>query len=224
MRVCTPFPLLIPSPPTTMSPSKYNPADLKPTGKRFKSVDELMPDNDFPAEVVRESQENERQRRVTLQLARMRTRAGVTQEQIAERLGLTQSAVSKLENGIDDEVTLRHLRAYAEATGQRADLSVGKPPNHVQAIKFHALQVRRHMMELAKLAHRDAELERGIHAFYEEALVNILDILSECQNAMPNGDAIQMRLEVTETPGAVVKAAKAEKPGKKKTTKAMALD
>ncbi len=207
-----------------MSNRKYDANNLKPTGKRFSSVDELMPDSDFPPEVVQEVRENARQRRVTLQLARMRTRAGVTQEQMAERLGLTQSAVSKLENGSDDEVTLRHLRAYAEATGQRVDLSVGKPPNHVQAIKFHVLQVRRHMMELAKLAHRDAELERGIHAFYEEALVNILDILSECQNAMPNGDAIQMRFEVTETPGAMVKTAKAEKPGKRKATKALALD
>jgi predicted transcriptional regulator len=40
----------------------------------------------------------------------------ITQEQVAERMGITQSQVSKLE-AAEDAIEVRTLRAYAEALG-----------------------------------------------------------------------------------------------------------
>ncbi|MDP2955852.1 MAG: helix-turn-helix transcriptional regulator [Longimicrobiales bacterium] len=54
-------------------------------------------------------------------LAQARARAGLTQSQVAERLGISQSDVSKLERRAD--VRLSTLRAYASAIG--ASLHVG---------------------------------------------------------------------------------------------------
>lgn len=192
-----------------MSTPKNDPKELKSTGKRYNSVEDLLPDSAFPVEVVKDAREHERQSRLTHQLALMRTKAGITQAQMAEHLEITQGAVSKLENGKDDDVTVKHLRIYAKATAQRIGLSVGKPLNHVESIKFHALQVRSHMKELAKLAHNDEELEKGIQAFFGEAFFNILDILSECQNSMPNGDSIQVRFEIQEPKNRLTCTAKA---------------
>lgn len=55
-------------------------------------------------------------------LAEARTRAGLTQTQVAERLGVGQSDVSKLERRSD--VRLSTLRAYAAAIGARLHVTI----------------------------------------------------------------------------------------------------
>lgn len=55
-------------------------------------------------------------------LPRLRRRAGLTQEAVASRLGISQSDTSKLERRGD--VRLSTLRAYVEATGGRLLLTV----------------------------------------------------------------------------------------------------
>lgn len=102
-----------------MNARPYSPTDLEPTGKRFRSVDEWMPDSDFPEAVLCEAREHESRRRMTLDLARMRTRAGVSLAEMASLLNLSPSEVLKLENGDDTALTARHLNAYETATGLR---------------------------------------------------------------------------------------------------------
>lgn len=182
-----------------MSDYKKDRTPAKATGRRFKSVDDLMAGLEMPAEIVEDVRNISNARQLVLKLSTMRTAAGITQTEMAKRLGCTQGAVSKLENGLDDDVTVKHLRAYAEATKMNVGFAVGRPPNHVEAIKLHALGMRSHMKALAKLAQNDAQIEQGIQAFFGEALFNILDILSECQQDMPNGHEIQLRMEVMDS-------------------------
>ena len=52
-----------------------------------------------------------------LQLAEARQNAGLTQEQVAERLGMTQSQVSRMEKRGYDRYTLNSLRRYIQALG-----------------------------------------------------------------------------------------------------------
>lgn len=58
----------------------------------------------------------------TTTLADARTRAGLTQTQVAERLGVGQSDISKLERRSD--VRLSTLRAYAAAIGGRLHVTI----------------------------------------------------------------------------------------------------
>ncbi|HET6342963.1 MAG TPA: helix-turn-helix transcriptional regulator [Gemmatimonadota bacterium] len=58
-------------------------------------------------------------------LAEARARAGLTQVQVAERLGIGQSDVSKLERRGD--VRLSTLRAYARAIGARLQVGIQGP-------------------------------------------------------------------------------------------------
>lgn len=58
-------------------------------------------------------------------LADIRLRAGLTQTQVAERMGISQSDVSKLERRTDVRVST--LRSYARALGARLELSVRLP-------------------------------------------------------------------------------------------------
>lgn len=58
-------------------------------------------------------------------LAQARARAGLTQSQVAERLGVSQSDVSKLERRAD--VRLSTLYAYARAIGARLHIGLQGP-------------------------------------------------------------------------------------------------
>jgi DNA-binding XRE family transcriptional regulator len=51
------------------------------------------------------------------QLLRARTRAGLTQEAIAERMKTTKSAVCRLEGGMRHAPSISTLRRYANAVG-----------------------------------------------------------------------------------------------------------
>ncbi len=112
---------------------------------------------------------------------------------------MTQSAISKLEAGKDSEVTVRHISRYAKATGERIGLWFGKPLSHVQSVKNHAMAIKDHLSALAKLAHRDEELHTAIQAFFGEAFFNMLTILAECQEKMPNTEEVEISVVITES-------------------------
>ena len=63
---------------------------------------------------------------VIRQLLRARTRAGLTQDAVAERMGTTKSAISRLEAAGKHAPSLTTLRRYAQAVG--CDLQVRLVP------------------------------------------------------------------------------------------------
>ena len=54
---------------------------------------------------------------VVHQLLKARTRAGLTQDAVAERMGTTKSAISRLEGAGKHTPSLSTLRRYAQAVG-----------------------------------------------------------------------------------------------------------
>ena len=125
----------------------------------------------------------------------MRTRAGLTQAQIAERIGCTQSRISKLEGSVDRDLSLGEIFDYVKATGSQISIGIGKPLTHVQSVKAHAAGIRKHLRSLADLAKKHDELESEIQAFFGEAFFNLLHILSECQGALER-ERVEPELEV----------------------------
>lgn len=180
----------------------------KTTTGRYSTVEELMGASGVSAETQKTLAEMRGESHLTSELAVMRTAAGITQEKMAEKLDCTQSCISKLESGADDDVTLKQLRVYAETTGQWLALGVGRPPNHVEAIKLNAKGIHDHLQALARIAHQGQDLEAGIQRFYNEALVNILSIIAKCQGEMPNGVNYDFTLEVSGAPMGALKTRK----------------
>src|SRR5882724_11056357 len=95
-------------------------AATKASGRRYSSVDELMRIEGFSQEIHAKVSEIEAATKVVEQLTLLRQMAGLTQEQMAPLLGFTsQGAVSKLESGQDEEITIGQIRKYVEASGER---------------------------------------------------------------------------------------------------------
>ncbi len=57
------------------------------------------------------------------ELIRARIRAGLTQQQVAEKMGTRQSTVARLESG-STMPSLRSLQRYAHATGSKVKISL----------------------------------------------------------------------------------------------------
>jgi predicted transcriptional regulator len=58
------------------------------------------------------------------ELLKARTRAKLTQAQVAHRMGTSQSAVARLESG--RAPSLASLRKYAKATGSKVEIKLSK--------------------------------------------------------------------------------------------------
>jgi transcriptional regulator with XRE-family HTH domain len=174
-------------------------SDTGPSGRRYNSVDEMLRGEHTPAEISKGVRKLGEETRFTRMLAALRVKAGLTQEQIGEKMepALTQSAISKLESGRDEELTIADIRNYSKALNERIGLLFGPPLNHVEAIKAHALAMRERMMGLAKLAHEDGQIEKEVQAFFGEAFFNILTILATCQQEMPkNKNDFEFKIEL----------------------------
>jgi prepilin-type processing-associated H-X9-DG protein/prepilin-type N-terminal cleavage/methylation domain-containing protein len=89
-----------------------------PTERRYGSVEELLARESVANDVTKKFQELNEETLIVQNLIQMRKAAGLTQEKMAERLGKNQSAISKLESGSDDELTLKELYDYVSATDQ----------------------------------------------------------------------------------------------------------
>lgn len=69
---------------------------------------------------------------VIQQLLRARTRAGLTQDVVAERMGTTKSAVSRLETAGKHAPSLSTLKRYAQAVG--CELQIKLVPQKASAM------------------------------------------------------------------------------------------
>ena len=79
---------------------------------------ELLKDPEFKAEY--EALEDEFQ--LASELIRARKRAGLTQKQIAQSMGTTQSAVARMESGRSP--SMKSIQRYADAAGCKVKISL----------------------------------------------------------------------------------------------------
>jgi DNA-binding XRE family transcriptional regulator len=68
-------------------------------------------------------QDQEEEFNIARELIQARTRIGLTQEEVARRMGTTQSAVARMESG-KPLPSLRSLKRYAQATGSKIKISL----------------------------------------------------------------------------------------------------
>jgi transcriptional regulator with XRE-family HTH domain len=95
-----------------------------------QSVSEMVSDllGDDP-DFVKQFENRLAERELVKALTIARCRAGLTQEQLAEKMGCGQSKLSKLESGIDSDMRIGDILAYLKASGCRLKLSIlpGEP-------------------------------------------------------------------------------------------------
>ena len=94
-----------------------------PTGRRYKGVADLIKGEGVSPEVGKQIGALANETVIVRQLVQLRVRAGLTQAELAKRIGCTQSRISKMEASRDSDLTLANLHDYMKATESRINIA-----------------------------------------------------------------------------------------------------
>ncbi len=91
------------------------------------TLDELLEIRPVDPEIIRQGVEEMKAEARLYQLRELRKDVGLTQAQVAKRLGVSQHRVSQIENGDLPNVKIDTLKKYLEALGTSINISVESP-------------------------------------------------------------------------------------------------
>lgn len=107
--------------------------------KKYKNVPEMVRDLTEDKELAENIARDIEQRNIIDFLMALRTANDLSQSDIAKKMGCSQSRVSKLENGKDNDLRIGDFDAYVSALG--LEMSIGlvkKNRTIVDDMKYHA--------------------------------------------------------------------------------------
>src|SRR5262245_48095075 len=110
---------------------------------QHSSVSDMVRDLSEDQAFVEEFEKRLSARKLIKALTVLRTRAGLSQQELAEKLECTQSKVSKLESSADADIRFGDLLDYTGAVGYEMRLLlVPKGQKIVDEVKMHAFIIK----------------------------------------------------------------------------------
>src|SRR5438876_11882750 len=104
--------------------------------KRYANVVEMMGDLAEDRAFAKELEDHLAQRRLVTGLIALRGARGLTQEEVAEKVGISQGRLSKIEASTDGDLNLATLVKYADAIDLRVEVTlVSKQGTLVDRVK-----------------------------------------------------------------------------------------
>lgn len=84
---------------------------------KVKNIRDMINKIDPGSDLADRVEEGAKKRSFSMMLVRMRVNAGMTQQDMANALGISQSRISKLEMSENDYIGVQHLIDYGRVTG-----------------------------------------------------------------------------------------------------------
>jgi transcriptional regulator with XRE-family HTH domain len=127
-----------------------------------------------------------RARRIVKDLTVQRAVHDLSQKDIAQKIGCTQSKISKLETTNDADLRLGDLARYADALGLRVNIVLEpKECTSVSRIKTLVFRIKHELDRMAKLAANDHMIAEGVSGFFGEAFFNLVKIIQASAKKLP---------------------------------------
>jgi len=168
--------------------------------KKYKNVASMVTDLSEDAAFSEGFSERLQRREFIKTLMVLRAREGMSQQELAQQIGCTQSKVSKLESSGDAEIRFGDLMSYLKAVKHKALVYlVPENQTRVDAVKMHAFEIRKHLACLVDLAGKDAKIAEGIDDFLQEANFNLTMIVKRARRELPASNAKKSALVEVET-------------------------
>ena len=167
---------------------------------RFESVSDMVRATSEDESFVKDVDRRISERQLTKHLIAHRVRNNMSQRQIADQLGCSQSRISKLENSRDDDIRLGDLEQYAKAIALELRLVIS-PANRtlVDEIRYHAFRIKDLLTRLVELAEEDDQIADGVGKFAcIETPLNLLKIVVDTAKRIPQQVLKRLRFLVVE--------------------------
>jgi transcriptional regulator with XRE-family HTH domain len=127
------------------------------------------------------------QRSLVHYLFAARSAQGVSQKEMAERMGCSQSRISKLENSLDAELNVGDLMSYLGALNLKSQVMVlRKDATIFDEIKAYAFRIRACLSEMVRLAGDDPEIGAGVSRAHIETMANLVRFVVKSLRNLPN--------------------------------------
>ena len=145
-------------------------------GKQYNSIRAMIKDTDLDAGFKEKAEQEIANRQISKFLVVLRCKHGLTQKQLAEKAGCTQSRVSKIEASYDTEISVKDMIDYGKALNLKLEIGYRNPSiKIVDLIKYHAGKINFYLNQLVELTKdkEDESISEGIFNFFRETLVNV---------------------------------------------------
>ena len=147
--------------------------------KRYKNVAEMVQGMDLPPDQKKRQMEYLHARQLSRTLTVMRAQTGLSQVQVAEKLGWSQGRVSKLESKTDRDISVGDLLDYLKALDMQMTMTfLPEKTKIVDQVKFHAFEMQKLLQHLVKLCKGDEDMVKGVENFHDQCLVNLIGMVS----------------------------------------------
>lgn len=158
------------------------------SNKRFGSVSEMLRETGAAPALVDALEQRVAERALVKHLVVQRVHHGFSQADMAQRLGRTQSWVSKFEASRDAELRLGEVEQYLAALGlQFRPVVSRRSQKAVDEVKYHALRIQQLLQRLAALASDDdPKLAAGVARFaLVEVPINLVKMMLDLVDKFP---------------------------------------
>lgn len=142
--------------------------------KKYSSVAEMVREVSEDTEFASDTARRLSQREIVKHLVALRCARGQSQGEIAGHMKCSQSRISKLEHGADEDLSIGDLAGYLDALGLESRVLITKRGwRAVDEVKYHAFSIKRVLDELADHAAGDDAHAIGVFKFFREAAWNL---------------------------------------------------
>jgi len=149
-------------------------------GKKYKSIKDLV-EGLSESQEFKENIKNEiLSRSLAKYLFTLRCENNLTQKELSDRVGCSQSRISKIEGSYDKDITLSDLFDYGEAFNLQLELGYrNKNAKIVDLVNYHIFRIKEYLNALTNIAKGDKSIDKGVFTFFEETLYNMIDLVTE---------------------------------------------
>lgn len=146
--------------------------------KDFKNIKEMIKglseDDKFKESALNEIEN----KTIAKFLFTLRCKNNLTQKQLADKIGCTQSRISKIESAYDSEITVKDLSDYGDALNLQLEIGYrNKDLKIIDLVKYHAFEIKGYLEKLVDIVGGDEALAKGVLEFHLEALWNLAGII-----------------------------------------------
>lgn len=166
--------------------------------KRHKTVDALLADS-LPEskEAVEAVSQAFNEDAISRHLFILRTRVGVSQKEMAKRLNVSQSVISKLENR-GEYVKFNDAVRYINALEYSAELAFVKGGRSVDFLASYFSRITKMMEQLQAIAGNDPDIAKGVMATFLVFSKSMLeDVIPQLKDKFPRR---QSQMEISMAP------------------------
>ena len=166
--------------------------------KKYSSVLDLVKDTSTDKAFNQSFETLIKSKQIAKALFSLRSKAKMSQEDVAKKMNCTQGKISKIERSNDLDFSIDDLVRYCSAVNMKLEIGFSDSRMElVDRVKYHYFMLKNLLEGMREMANGDETLEKGVETFTKEAFVNISFGLLECVQNASKKNKIQSPLHVS---------------------------